>query len=1405
VGQALAIEEEATVDIELAKRALRTLLNRSSAELRRCFLHLPVQFSAWMAVSAISAALSPSDADAGFTNVTASIGITHVQSSMSGAQAMTGGAAAGDFDNDGRVDLFFTRVDGTDVLYRNTGAGFVDVSAASGFTESLPTNGVAAGDVDNDGDLDLYVTGSEAYRYFLYINDGAGRFKEDAILRGASVAWEGDFTRKGQGVAFGDYDRDGYLDILTSDHSRPTTGGGSRLLRNLGAARPGHFEDVTHSAGLDVYRQPNFGNMASYRFQPQFSDIDRDGHTDIVFSSDAHTSQIFWNNGNGTFVDGTLAAGVGTDKSGMGSALADYDGDGDLDWFITAIFDTPQLITQPGNRLYRNNGDRTFTDVTTAAGVRESGWGWGTAFFDCDNDGRLDLMATDGWVALGYGSDPTKLWRNNGDGTFADVSIAQGIVDQGNGRGLLTLDYDADGDQDAVVVNYAQTPILYRNDGGGGSWLRIETRGTVSNRDGIGAVITVTPDLANPSALQIWEISAGGGYLAQSEIAAHFGLGSRTAPVDLVTILWPSGVMQQFSHVGVNGILSAVEPAPGDANGDGHVNADDLILWRQQFATTGVGLGADGDSDGDVDGADLLAWQRRLGFGAVAAAAEVVPEPPMLPFAAGVAAAVGCASTRRRRANASDPPRSRSTCASFTLVAASLVLLACAAPSASAVDIWLTTGDKSQLLKQQSDVVFLPGVGIGGTLISVVPTTTYQTISGLGAAMTDSSAWLLQNRMSAAQRDKLMGQLFSPTAGIGLNYLRVPMGASDFTASGFYTYNDSPSGGSDAAQAQFSVAHDDAYIVPRLQQARQLNPAVRLMATPWSAAAWMKTNNSLQGGSLKDHWEASFALYLQKFIEAYEQRDLPIDTITLQNEPLHTANYPTMSMTATQQARIIANHLGPGFAAADIDTEIVAYDHNWDNTAYPLGVLNDPAARPFVAGTAFHAYAGNVSAQTTVHNAYPDKDIYFTEITGGDWAPNFGDNLVWYSQNIIIGGMRNWAKTAIMWNLALDQNNNPHQGGCTDCRGVVTVNNATGAVTFNEEFYTLGQVTTAVQPDAVRIGSTTTGAVNTVAFKNPDGSRVLYALNPSTTATTLRLYENGQHLVYQLPGKSIATFRWDDGGADFDNGGFELGGYHEGGGSLDAWTVFGNLNGNVSVAAEAVHEGAESLKLFGQFTGSPNASGVSQGITVAAGAAVRATAEAYIRGIDSIAGSNNSVEMKIEFYSQYGAARSSGQFISETSTLLADGATSADAWLAHELVAVAPAGATEARLVLQFNQPDGQTGAVHLDDITFGTVVPGDFNGDGNVDATDLDTWREDFGAITSPADSDFDGDVDGADFLTWQRNLGANAASHGMSATVPEPPVHATACVLGLALAAYRSGQQVTVAAQKEGASAVR
>lgn len=685
---------------------------------------------------------------------------------------------------------------------------------------------------------------------------------------------------------------------------------------------------------------------------------------------------------------------------------------------------------------------------------------------------------------------------------------------------------------------------------------------------------------------------------------------------------------------------------------------------------------------------------------------------------------------------------------------------------AEAVDVWVTSGDKSRLLSQQPDVVFEPGAGSGGVAITVDATQRFQSIEGYGAAMTNSSASLLQNQMYAAQRGRLMNDLFSTSDGIGLNYLRLAIGASDFTADGFYTYNDLPSGRTDAPQRHFSIDPDRATILPSLAQARGINPALKLMGSPWSAPAWMKTSGSLIGGSLAPEWQASYALYLRRFVEAYAAEGQPIDTLTLQNEPLFTpGDYPGMQMLAGQQIDLVKNHVGPEFADAGLTTKLLAYDHNWDNTAYPISVLNDPDAREYLAGTAFHGYAGNVSAQSVVHDAHPDKAIYFTEITGGDFAPNFEDNLVWNAHNLLIGGARNWGSTVLLWNLALDENHNPHQGGCQDCRGVVTVDSTTGDVTHNEEFYALAHASRFVQPGAVRIGSNTIeNVLEAVAFENPDGSRAMIALNPTGSALPLRTAEQGKHFRYDVPARSLATFVWEPTDrADFDNGGFELGGFQTTGGSLDGWLPWGVSGDNVGVTTAAAADGDHALRLS-EPDSAGGFSGVSQGITVEAGDRLTIDADVLLPAVGSLAGTNNTVSMKVEYYSVHGGQFQSADFLQQTDVVIADGATEVGNWTPHQLEDTAPEGAVEARLVFVYARPQSQTGAVLIDNVRFALDEPlaGDFNRDGVVDAADYTAWRDgSFGEYTQ------------ADYDSWRANYGSVGGPTGVALdtkSAPEP-----------------------------------
>ena len=311
---------------------------------------------------------------------------------------------------------------------------------------------------------------------------------------------------------------------------------------------------------------------------------------------------------------------MGTDHNGMGSTFGDYDGDGDLDWFITNITAAPDVPSGFGgwNRLYRNDGNRTFTDVTEEAGVRDSRWSWGTSFLDYDNDGDLDLIATNGYNGAGWADDQTYLWRND-NGVFTDVSTSAGITDAGQGRGLAHLDYDNDGDLDVVIVNNAAQPILYRNDGGNAqSFLRIDPIGTESNRDGVGAFLTVTPDLSAPQRRLVWEIDGGSSFLSQNEQIAHFGLGPNADAVDLVTIQWPSGIVQHLRRVGANQTLTVVETADqaviGDIDFSGSWEAADVDWMRLAIdqpqlyeSLFGISAGnvADLNQDGEVDALDV--------------------------------------------------------------------------------------------------------------------------------------------------------------------------------------------------------------------------------------------------------------------------------------------------------------------------------------------------------------------------------------------------------------------------------------------------------------------------------------------------------------------------------------------------------------------------------------------------------------------------------------------------------------------------------------------------------------------------------------------------------------------------------------------------------------------------------
>ncbi|HEX7072198.1 MAG TPA: glycoside hydrolase family 30 beta sandwich domain-containing protein [Rhodothermales bacterium] len=398
-------------------------------------------------------------------------------------------------------------------------------------------------------------------------------------------------------------------------------------------------------------------------------------------------------------------------------------------------------------------------------------------------------------------------------------------------------------------------------------------------------------------------------------------------------------------------------------------------------------------------------------------------------------------------------------------------------------------------------------------------------MDGFGAALTNSSAYLIHR---SSRRDEILRDLFTDD-GIGISYVRLPMGASDFTSQPGYTYDDLPEGEVDPQMQRFSIAPDKPFILPVARDALELNPSLRFMASPWSAPAWMKAPRTLNGGSLATQHYDAFALYFVRFVQAYEDEGVPIDAVTPQNEPRHTTDtYPTMAMSPEGQARFVGQHLGPAFEANDIDARILIWDHNWDMADFPLTVLADETARSFTDGVAWHCYGGDVSAQSQVHEAYPEIGTYFTECSGGEWDSDFASVLTWNARNLFIGGVRNWAKTVLLWNLALDENNGPHIGGCDTCRGVMTLH-SDGSVVREPEYYSIGHFSKFVTPGARRIESTSiAGTLETVAFENPDGSKVLVALNPGSSPANIDVQAGDETFRYaSIPPRSLLTLRWE--------------------------------------------------------------------------------------------------------------------------------------------------------------------------------------------------------------------------------------------------------------------------------------
>lgn len=451
---------------------------------------------------------------------------------------------------------------------------------------------------------------------------------------------------------------------------------------------------------------------------------------------------------------------------------------------------------------------------------------------------------------------------------------------------------------------------------------------------------------------------------------------------------------------------------------------------------------------------------------------------------------------------------------------------AMAGEAAGAVQAWLTTGDQAKLMARAPDAKFSRAAP-AATVIDIDPAKRFQEIQGFGASITDASAYLIQQRMKPAQRDKLMRELFGRNPGLGMSFTRLTIGASDFSQS-HYSFDDMPAGERDPELKRFSIDPHRATVLPTVKQALAINPQLKVMASPWSAPGWMKSSDSLIKGSLKPEAYDAFARYLGRYVGAMQKEGVPIFALTLQNEPhFEPADYPGMRVDPSSRAAFIGGHLGPLLAREHPGTTVFDWDHNWDEPQSPTAVLSDPAAARYVSGVAWHCYAGNVAVQAQVHARFPDKDTWFTECSGGRWAMDWAKNLMFFTRTLVIDTTRGWARGVLLWNLALDEKDGPHLGGCKDCRGVVTIDSRTGEVTRNVEYYALAHASRFVLPGAQRVQSSeAAGELSNVAFRNRDGSLALVVANGAPQEQTFSVRMKGQSFRYTLPGMSVATFAW---------------------------------------------------------------------------------------------------------------------------------------------------------------------------------------------------------------------------------------------------------------------------------------
>lgn len=468
----------------------------------------------------------------------------------------------------------------------------------------------------------------------------------------------------------------------------------------------------------------------------------------------------------------------------------------------------------------------------------------------------------------------------------------------------------------------------------------------------------------------------------------------------------------------------------------------------------------------------------------------------------------------------------RSKLAFYLLLSfAPIPVLSVHAQSRGDVSLWLTTPDKTALLARQTTPLSFGTPVAGLPAIEVNDSKKYQTMDGFGFALTGGSAQLLMH-MDTRDRQDLLSELFGTgSQDIAVTYLRVSIGSSDMNDHAF-TYDDLPPGQTDADLKNFNLGPDRTSVVPALKEILAINPSIKVLGTPWSAPAWMKTNDNLKGGSLKPEYYDVYSRYFVKYIEEMKAEGINIDAITPQNEPLNAGNTPSMVMEANEETQFIKQSLGPAFRQAGIKTKIIVYDHNCDRPDYPLAIFADPEAAQYVDGSGFHLYEGEIAALTKVHDAYPNKNVYFTEQMVVDQPSDPTLHVASPVKDLIIGAPRNWSRNVLLWNLAADPAFGPHtnNGGCPVCEGAITING--NQVTRNVAYYSVAHASKFVPPGSVRIESSTLAAMTNVAFLTPDGDKVLIVSNDGNGPQTFQIRYRGKSVISTLSAGAVGTYVW---------------------------------------------------------------------------------------------------------------------------------------------------------------------------------------------------------------------------------------------------------------------------------------